>query len=521
MRRTALIAAALLASHSTAVWLGHHSPASGAATTAATPSPVKLRSAGGSDLAAFLRNAKQSEEATEEPDGNDELQDEDALLAAAKAAIPVDADVAAIVKAATADQDLDVSIETRAAFGLWADRDPVVALRWLVGWERDAKDPDGLRNEFIRHFREEGVTRLAFYLRELPAAGSFLLSEVASSSFFDSDNEAGPSAASAAVLQTAAMLDSPGDRLALLSRHFEDLERSASHLAAIRALLDEHGAAVFLNLMSKSGLGPESQDELEHAGFPSYAVRQFIADHAAWSRPGQTRTNADFIGTVANTSIPGVPAATGTNVTDIVTAGLRSGDGAINRNNIDAVLNNPNRTAAPSVPLADQIRETFRSDDANSWIWFSGSGLYALPAYADGREDFLRGKITGEEWVARLQEGIPGAGDLHEELTAMAFRMSVQEDPGRALGLLQESQPQQGMLMQVGAATPELTIAMAQRFAGGGELSEPAKETLEQRAYDWALRDPGAYSDFVGALPAGPLKEDLAHLPGRGALPKE
>ena len=65
---------------------------------------------------------------------------------------------------------------------------------------------------------------------------------------------------------------------------------------------------------------------------------------------GQTRTNADFIGTVAGVNIPGVPAATGTNVTDIVTAGNRSGDGAINRNNIDAVLNNPNRTAQSASP---------------------------------------------------------------------------------------------------------------------------------------------------------------------------
>jgi len=65
---------------------------------------------------------------------------------------------------------------------------------------------------------------------------------------------------------------------------------------------------------------------------------------------GQTRTNADFIGTVSGINLPGVPAATGTNVTDIVTAGNRSGDGAINRNNIDAVLNNPNRTAQSASP---------------------------------------------------------------------------------------------------------------------------------------------------------------------------
>ncbi len=65
---------------------------------------------------------------------------------------------------------------------------------------------------------------------------------------------------------------------------------------------------------------------------------------------GQARTNADFIGTVAGVNLPGVPAATGTEVTDIITGGTRSGDGAINRNSIDAVLNNPNRTAQRASP---------------------------------------------------------------------------------------------------------------------------------------------------------------------------
>jgi hypothetical protein len=61
--------------------------------------------------------------------------------------------------------------------------------------------------------------------------------------------------------------------------------------------------------------------------------------------PAAPRTNADFIGTVEGVNLPGVPAASSPNVSDIVTAGSRSGDGAINRNNIDAVLNNPNRTS--------------------------------------------------------------------------------------------------------------------------------------------------------------------------------
>ncbi len=59
---------------------------------------------------------------------------------------------------------------------------------------------------------------------------------------------------------------------------------------------------------------------------------------------GIPRTGADFISPVNGTNIPGIPAGTD-QVSNIVTSGLRSGDGAINRNNIDSILNNPNRTA--------------------------------------------------------------------------------------------------------------------------------------------------------------------------------
>jgi len=65
---------------------------------------------------------------------------------------------------------------------------------------------------------------------------------------------------------------------------------------------------------------------------------------------GVGRTNTDFLSPVNGTTIAGVPAATGTNVTNILTSGLRSGDSAINRNSIDAVLNNPNRTAQSANP---------------------------------------------------------------------------------------------------------------------------------------------------------------------------
>jgi general secretion pathway protein D len=55
---------------------------------------------------------------------------------------------------------------------------------------------------------------------------------------------------------------------------------------------------------------------------------------------GTSRTGSDFTGPL----IDGTPAGP-LPVSNIVTAGDRSGDGAISRNSIDAVLNNPNRTA--------------------------------------------------------------------------------------------------------------------------------------------------------------------------------
>ncbi len=58
---------------------------------------------------------------------------------------------------------------------------------------------------------------------------------------------------------------------------------------------------------------------------------------------GSVRTGSDFVGTVNRSTLPFIP-GTG-NVNNIVTGGLRSGDSAVNRNNIDAILNNPARTA--------------------------------------------------------------------------------------------------------------------------------------------------------------------------------
>jgi general secretion pathway protein D len=91
-----------------------------------------------------------------------------------------------------------------------------------------------------------------------------------------------------------------------------------------------------------------SQENGEELGFdwvitPFGTNRLFAGGGTVGS--GTTRTGSDFISPVDFTTIPGIPAATGDQVTGIATAANRSGDFAINRNNIDAILNNPSRTA--------------------------------------------------------------------------------------------------------------------------------------------------------------------------------
>lgn len=59
---------------------------------------------------------------------------------------------------------------------------------------------------------------------------------------------------------------------------------------------------------------------------------------------GQSRFPGDFTN-VPGVVLPGLSGDPAANVSDIITAGNRSGDGSVARNSIDAVLNNPDRTA--------------------------------------------------------------------------------------------------------------------------------------------------------------------------------
>jgi len=92
-----------------------------------------------------------------------------------------------------------------------------------------------------------------------------------------------------------------------------------------------------------------SQENNDELGF-DWIVNPFGLSNTVFGSGGTQgnqggRTGSDFISPVNGTSVDGIPADPDQFTSNGVSNGLRSGDQAINRNNIDAILNNPNRTA--------------------------------------------------------------------------------------------------------------------------------------------------------------------------------
>jgi general secretion pathway protein D len=87
---------------------------------------------------------------------------------------------------------------------------------------------------------------------------------------------------------------------------------------------------------------------------------------------GTPRTSGDFINPVNYTTIPGVPFNQTDAVSNIVTSGLRSGDAAVNRNSIDAILNNPSREAAQANVAPGIMSLTGLFDDVEMQMMMRG-----------------------------------------------------------------------------------------------------------------------------------------------------
>jgi general secretion pathway protein D len=116
-----------------------------------------------------------------------------------------------------------------------------------------------------------------------------------------------------------------------------------SELDKIEQLVEVHATLQPKQVKITSKFIEISQENSDELGF-DWIVTPFggnskVVGSGGTIGSGGVRTGADF-------SIPPFPGTAGSGqVTGIVTAGNRSGSQAINRNNIDALLNNPDRTA--------------------------------------------------------------------------------------------------------------------------------------------------------------------------------
>lgn len=92
-----------------------------------------------------------------------------------------------------------------------------------------------------------------------------------------------------------------------------------------------------------------SQENSDELGF-DWIVNPFGLTDTIFASGGTKgnqggRNGGDFITPVNGTAVPGIPLSPSNFTNNGVTNGLRSGDQAISRNSIDAILNNPTRTA--------------------------------------------------------------------------------------------------------------------------------------------------------------------------------
>lgn len=146
-------------------------------------------------------------------------------------------------------------------------------------------------------------------------------------------------------------------------------------------------------------------------------------------------TGADFISPVNGTSVDGLPAESDQFAANGVTNGLRSGDQAIQRNNIDAILNNPNRTASLETPQQALSESELAGGPSNPGM--RGAGGRGLPA-----EPSAPAKRVADQRGQGLGSGTALSGELAENSMKAAggeFKSQVASQPQVAADAAEDS----------------------------------------------------------------------------------
>ncbi len=151
------------------------------------------------------------------------------------------------------------------------------------------------------------------------------------------------------LLKKAGIVFGAGSAVTLSANGALLVTNTPSELDKIEQLIDAQSTGAPKQVKITTKFVEISQENNDELGFDWIVTPFGLSANNVFGTGGTTgnggvRTGSDFISPVNGTSIPGIPAGND-QVTNIVTSGLRSGDQAINRNSIDAILNNPTRTA--------------------------------------------------------------------------------------------------------------------------------------------------------------------------------
>ncbi|MFD0893406.1 von Willebrand factor type A domain-containing protein [Luteolibacter ambystomatis] len=222
----------------------------------------------------------------------------------------------------------------------------------------------------------------------------------------------------------------------------------------------------------------------------------------------ETRANTDFIRPVDGQTIAGVP-ANDADARNVVTGGLRSGDGTITRNNIDSVLNNPNRVAqAKGEKLSEEIAKNQSAADL----------AFDTPAPPSSGP-----ALAAKEENARSESGKLG---LAGESTARDEERS-KKFTSEGLAAARKAAPK-GQIADGGSpadlvwSTPDESIKQDMRRTGAGALSANKSEVIREFNYstefeppaDSTPRNPQARAAAVPADPLAPAPASAAQSDG-------
>ncbi|WP_035605930.1 hypothetical protein [Haloferula sp. BvORR071] len=257
----------LTATHGAAVWWGFSAGAGPAAVAERSGPAVARKEEPVLDMAKLLAPEPEKPQPAPGPSWKEQVE-------AARKAIPADADVVAIVKAELPDprtaedmarQGQEFARKT-AAFGLWMEKDPVAALRWMTGnanWSVD----EGVR----KYLEGKELTEVNRLVREVPEAAGTVVKAATALALEKGQAE---------VIQLAAAIGDSGNAFKVLNGAVGFTPELPAQLPAIRKLLDERGAQEFLLRFGRMGDITGLAEAAAAAGFSEEAVQRMEGEYA-------------------------------------------------------------------------------------------------------------------------------------------------------------------------------------------------------------------------------------------------